>query len=73
MLGLSPLELIVIGLLVVLLFGTKRLPELGSGLGKAINNFKKSYREGNEIDVTPGKDGKPGEKISSPAEEQGKV
>jgi sec-independent protein translocase protein TatA len=53
MLGLSPLELAVIALVIVLLFGTKRLPELGAGLGKAITNFKKSYREGSEIDVTP--------------------
>jgi sec-independent protein translocase protein TatA len=50
---LSPVELTVVGLLVVLLFGTKRLPELGSGLGKAISNFKRSYKETNEIDVTP--------------------
>jgi sec-independent protein translocase protein TatA len=49
----SPLELAVVGLLVVLLFGTRRLPELGTGVGKAISNFKKSYREGTEIDVTP--------------------
>jgi sec-independent protein translocase protein TatA len=53
MFNLSPLELGVVGVLVVLLFGTKRLPELGSGLGKAISNFKKTYREGAEIDVTP--------------------
>jgi sec-independent protein translocase protein TatA len=29
------------------------LPELGSGLGKAISNFKRSYKESAEIDVTP--------------------
>ncbi|MBX7138662.1 MAG: twin-arginine translocase TatA/TatE family subunit [Oligoflexia bacterium] len=57
MLGLSPLELAVILLVIVLLFGTKRLPELGSGLGKAISNFKKSYKEGTAIDVTPKKEG----------------
>lgn len=50
---LSPMELGVVGVLVVLLFGTKRLPELGSGLGKAISNFKRSYKETAEIDVTP--------------------
>jgi sec-independent protein translocase protein TatA len=38
---------------VVILFGTKKLPELGAGLGKAISNFKKSYKEGGEVDVTP--------------------
>lgn len=50
---LSPMELAVVAVLVILLFGTKRLPELGAGLGKAISNFKRSYREGVEIDVTP--------------------
>ena len=50
---LSPMEVGVVGVLVVLLFGTKRLPELGSGLGKAISNFKRSYKESAEIDVTP--------------------
>lgn len=51
MLGLSPLEVIVCALLIVVLFG-KRLPEVGSGLGKAISNFRKSLKD-NSIDVTP--------------------
>lgn len=55
MLGLSPLELGIILLVIVLLFGTRRLPELGSGIGQAISNFKKSYREGTALDVTPPK------------------
>ena len=50
---LSPVELGIVGLVVVLLFGTKKLPELGSGLGKAISNFKRSYKETSEIDITP--------------------
>lgn len=63
MFGLSPLELGIIAVLVVLLFGTKRLPELGSGLGKAINNFRKSYKDSDAIDVTPKeKEEKEGEK-----------
>ncbi|MCO6431259.1 MAG: twin-arginine translocase TatA/TatE family subunit [Deltaproteobacteria bacterium] len=61
MLGLSPLELAVIAIIIVLLFGTRRLPELGSGLGKAISNFKKTYKEGAAIDVTP----KEGEKAAT--------
>lgn len=51
MLGLSPVELTVIALVIVLLFGTKRLPELGSGLGKAISNFRKSYKDATAIEV----------------------
>jgi sec-independent protein translocase protein TatA len=39
-------ELIVILLIVVLIFGASRLPEIGKGLGKAITNFKSSMKEG---------------------------
>ena len=53
MFGLNPIELLIIGSIIVLLFGTKKLPELGSGLGQAINNFKKSFNEAQAIDVTP--------------------
>ena len=45
MFGLGPFEIAIVAIVVVLLFGTKRLPELGSGLGKAISNFKKGYKE----------------------------
>ncbi len=44
-------EIGLIALVVVILFGTRKLPELGSGLGKAISNFKKSYREGTDVDA----------------------
>jgi sec-independent protein translocase protein TatA len=56
MFGLGPVELGVIALVIVLLFGTRKLPELGSGLGKAISNFKRSYKEETSIDVTPKSD-----------------
>ena len=52
MFGLGPWELGIIVAVVVLLFGTKRLPELGTGLGKAISNFRSSFKE-SAIDVTP--------------------
>lgn len=50
----SPVQLGIIGLLIILLFGTRKLPELGAGLGKAISNFKRSYKEGTDIDVSSG-------------------
>lgn len=59
--GLSPGHLAIVALIVILLFGTRRLPELGSGLGKAISNFRKSFKDG-EIDVTPEKKDGTGEK-----------
>jgi len=38
-------ELIIIGVIALLIFGPKKLPELGSGLGKAIRDFKSSMSE----------------------------
>lgn len=40
MFGLGTQELVIILAIVFLIFGAKRLPEIGSGLGKAIKNFK---------------------------------
>jgi len=43
--GLGMWEIIMIFLVVLLLFGAKRLPEIGSSLGKGIREFKSSVRE----------------------------
>jgi sec-independent protein translocase protein TatA len=45
MFGLSPTELLVIGGIVVLIFGAKKLPEIGKGLGGAIREFKKVKKD----------------------------
>ncbi len=55
MFGFGVQELIIILIIVLVLFGATRLPELGRGVGKAIKNFKKATSEPDEIDVTPGK------------------
>ena len=52
-------ELLVILVVVLLLFGANKLPEIGSGLGKAIRNFKRSVSEPDEIDVSAKKDQTP--------------
>ena len=49
-------DILLIGVIVVVLFGATRLPQIGSGIGQAIKNFKKGISEANEIDVTPKKD-----------------
>lgn len=54
--GLGATELLIILGIVVLIFGARRLPEIGSGLGKAIKNFKSGVSERGEIDVTPEKE-----------------
>ena len=41
-------EIIVIAVVLLVLFGGKKLPELGRGLGDAIKEFKKSLSGGNE-------------------------
>ncbi len=43
--NLGLLEMVVIFLVVLLLFGAKRLPEIGTSLGKGIREFKSSVRE----------------------------
>jgi sec-independent protein translocase protein TatA len=55
MFGIGIQELLILLALCVLIFGARRLPELGSGLGKAIKNFKAGISGQDEIDVTPEK------------------
>ncbi len=56
MFGLGTQELLIILVIIVVLFGATRLPQIGSGIGQAIRNFKKSVKEQEEIDVTPTKE-----------------
>ena len=53
MYGIGMQELLLILVIVVLIFGSKKLPEIGGGLGKAIRNFKRASSEPDEIDITP--------------------
>ena len=55
MFGLGLPELLIILVIVLLLFGAGRLPQIGPGIGEGIRNFKKSMKEKNEVDVTPAK------------------
>ena len=48
------MELLLILVIVLIIFGAGKLPQLGEGLGKAIKGFKKSVHEADAIDVTPG-------------------
>lgn len=58
MYGIGMQELLVILVIVVIIFGAKKLPEIGGGLGKAIRNFKRASSEPDEIDITPQADKK---------------
>ena len=66
MFGLGAGELVLIVLVVVVVFGSTKLPQLGDGLGRAIKNFKRAVTSASEIEVSvkkpeiPGEQPKPG-------------
>jgi sec-independent protein translocase protein TatA len=55
MFGMGLPELLVILVIVLIIFGAGKLPELGENLGKGIRNFRKATNEPDSIDVTPPK------------------
>jgi len=53
MFGLGFSELLIILVIVLIMFGAGKLPEIGEGLGRGIRNFRKAVKSPDEIDVTP--------------------
>ena len=62
--GLGPLELVIILLILLVIFGAKRLPEIGRSLGSSAREFKEG--------ISGGKDDGDGEAISGPRPEDPK-
>lgn len=59
--SIGPLQLLIVLLIIVLIFGTKKLRNMGGDLGSAIKNFKKSMKdesesEDSDTDKIPPKD-----------------
>ena len=48
--SIGPLQLLIVLLIIVLIFGTKKLRNMGGDLGSAIKNFKKSMKDESESD-----------------------
>jgi len=46
--GIGVTELVIILLIVLVIFGAGKLPQIGEGMGKAISNFKKSVKDGGD-------------------------
>jgi sec-independent protein translocase protein TatA len=71
MFGMGFGELVLVLLIVVVVFGATKLPQLGDGLGRAIKNFKRAVNAQNEIEVAPKTD--PKGTLDEAAEHPGKV
>lgn len=56
MFGFGMPELIIILVIVLVVFGAGKLPEIGGALGKSIRNFKKAQEGKDEIEIKPKKD-----------------
>lgn len=50
--NLGPTELIIILVIILLLFGAKKLPDLAGSVGKSIKEFRKGAAEADEDDAT---------------------
>jgi len=58
--GLRLPEVLVILVVVLLVFGANKIPQLGDALGRGLRNFKKAAGQDDAIDVTPKKPAQPG-------------
>ena len=61
MFGIGMPELIIILIIILIIFGAGKLPEMGSGIGKGIKNFKKATHETPDEIKAPEKDNDTGE------------
>jgi sec-independent protein translocase protein TatA len=56
MFGFGMPEMIILLVIVLVVFGAGKLPEIGSAFGKSIRNFKKASDGKDEIEITPKKE-----------------
>ncbi len=56
MFGFGVPEMIILLVIVLVIFGAGKLPQIGSAFGKSIRNFKKASEGKDEIDISPNKE-----------------
>jgi sec-independent protein translocase protein TatA len=66
--GISPFQIGIILLIVILIFGTKKLKNVGSDLGEAVKGFKKGIKDDDTAEVTEEKLEDAAEKVADKAE-----
>jgi sec-independent protein translocase protein TatA len=71
--GIGAQELLLIFLVILLLFGARRIPEIAQGLGKGMREFRKAMRETqNELSKPPAEEKKPDSAQQKPDSEEKK-
>ncbi|MCF8029786.1 MAG: twin-arginine translocase TatA/TatE family subunit [Desulfohalobiaceae bacterium] len=70
--GIGIPELMILLVIVLIIFGANKLPEIGSGMGRAIKNFKRASDEPEEIDVSSPKADKKEKNKDNESEEENK-
>jgi sec-independent protein translocase protein TatA len=65
--GIGPEKIILLLIVVLLLFGAKRIPEIGSSFGKGIREFKKSIGDSGDSDSRRADLREPARDVESPA------
>lgn len=63
MAGLGMQELVIIFLIIIVLFGATRIPQIGKGLGEGIKNFKKGLKAGEDETTAEQLEEKPRTKV----------
>ena len=71
--GISIWQLLIILVIVILLFGTKKLRNMGGDIGSAIKNFRKSVRDGDGDDDAEGGNGDNAERREVEDQTEGRV
>ncbi len=68
--GIGPMEIIIVLIIVLIIFGPKRLPDLGRSLGRGMREFKDSVTGNDKDELPEGQAEKPEPTTVTPASEQ---